>query len=285
MCYVSEMIRGLLHPADPKKKYTMVKNKYKDHSTHKSPSPPKEKPIMISQLQFKKVQSSQDSPNQSQLGLKPNMSRTGSIKMTRKSSNHSGLGSRLEKGSTPGESHREPDNTITINNVASSVAYFKPSVGPGQPWNYSDYKKKFLHLQEKDNTAEKKNVTKKLPAFVSICSLKKKRKESMANTMEGYKERNNSVDLSEALRLEEGNPDERFYLRKHISNPIIGRPRFNSLNQNSNSHSFLRQTALTMNVHPKELAGRTSSAKMIRYQSRSLSSADILKISNIQIEQ
>lgn len=280
------MIRNLLQPADIKKQYTVIKEKYREKRKSNSPLLPKEKAINIDKFSFLKVDDIRFQEGQSTSKGVELVKQTSTMKMMlRKPSAIRENSPLADKRNMSIDQQSMPDTTIVINNMAGSMAYETPVKAQRPSHNSSKQGKQFLHLLEKQKQGEKSGSQKKLPAYVSICSLKKKRmKENQPSKPSTSYFRKQSAEFSIIGQVK---PDfeEKYYLKRNCSNPLLQNTSYSFFNQGSQNLTSLRKTLSSASFQPHETAGMVRKTSGLRIKSRSLSSADLLRTSAILIEQ
>lgn len=280
------MIRNLLQPADIKKKYTIIKAKYRDKRKSKSPIVMKDPAITIDKFAFLKLEDIKLKETQSNArGLELAKQPSTMKMMLRKPSAIREKSPMADWGNLSIDQQSMPDTTILINNVAGSMAYETPLKPQRASHNSFQQGKQFLHLLDKQKQFEKSGSPKKLPAYVSICSLKKRKlKEAHQSKPSTHHYRKQSADLSV---MGQANPEleEKYYVKRNCSNPSMQNTRYSFFNQGSQNLTSLRKTLSTSSFHPLDTAGMVRKSSGLRIKSRSLSSADMLRTSAILIEQ
>jgi hypothetical protein len=279
------MIRNLLQPADIKKKYTVVKAKYKERPNSRSPTVFREPAITIDRFAFRKQDDTKlAGVGSSESGLEV-AKRPSTMKMVRKASAALDSGLANDRLNTSIDYQSMPDTTIVINNAAGSMAYDTPVKPQRMSHNNSGHGKMFLHLQEKQKNLEKNGSPKKLPAYVSICSLKKKKlKEVQLLKPLDTQYRKSSMDMS-VIGTPKIDSEEKYYLKRNISNPLMNNTGYSFLSQGSPNMTNLRKSVSNTSFQPNGLAGIHRKSSAHRIKSRSFSSADLLRTTAILIEQ
>lgn len=280
------MIRQSLNsPDNKKKKFTVVKEKPKEEKSLKSPLSRREPPILIRRFQFYKQQDAKEKGCTSQDDEKNTLSRGSSMKMARRGAK---IYESIDRGRGSNSSMDQTtmlDNTIVINNIASSIV----CDGPAKPAQYSInnllQKDKFMHVLAREKSQKRGSSSKGLSHYVSLYASKRKKNTRDQSLKPQDVDRGKSILDLTTIGASLNGTEKKQTSGPAQNNPVACKKSLHSFTNGSSKTVGLRLPLSGTSILPKELAQNPRRGKTRDLKSRSLSTAALLRNSMSANEQ